>query len=109
MTISFITLLYLRRRHLPLVDKAVIGREIPKNIDSIFYALLRTTNYGGGFSCKWCAKRSKLTDKFSSFDSHFKKPFQIYFWSLVIGTIIFFAAVILQHIYFPDVSHALNK
>jgi len=109
MTVAFAMVIYIRIRHLSVIDEAVIGREIPKEIDSIFYAVLRITNYGGGFSCKWCAKRSKLTDKITGFDDNFKRPFQIYFWCLMVGAIIFFSGVIIQHIYFPDVSHVFNK
>lgn len=95
MLVAISTAVYIKFTSLKFLDKLVIGYEYPNGVDNIFYILMRIVNYGGGFSCAWCARRSKIADKIQNVDKRTQLPFKIHFWSILIGGITLVAGILI--------------
>lgn len=77
--------LFLARGKLIEIDRVVLGHEIPRSSDNIFYKGIRLMNYAGAFAWRLGASRSRLLYLRDKFDVKFQQPFKIYFWLIIIS------------------------
>lgn len=87
--------LYLGRKKIKEIDRVVLGYEIPNDGDSIFYKGMRLMNYGGAFTWRFGAKRSKLLYLRDRFDKRFQRPFKVFFL-LGAGAFVFMIVLIVM-------------
>lgn len=76
---------YIGRKKIKEIDRIVLGKEVPKDSDSIFYKGMRLMNYGGAFAWRLGAKRSKLLHLRDHFDKNFQLPFKLFFLLGIVG------------------------
>ncbi len=88
--------LYLGRRHVQKVDRAVLGYELPTDIVSL---ALRVPNYAGGFAWRFSARRTKLAGKIEHFDRKFQRPFIITFWLMIISGCAMILGVVIDKLF----------
>ncbi len=74
--------LYLGRRHVKEVDRAVWGHELSTDIITLF---ARAPAYAAGFAWRLFARRNGLAGKIEHFDRKFQRPFIITFWLMVVS------------------------
>jgi len=94
---------YFKKSLIKRADMVFMGFEAPN--DSIFFVLLRATRYAMLFAWPWHAKRTGELEKADQFDEKFQRPFKIFFWLMIIGSICALATMIILNLYHPNYAN----